>query len=1069
MIAKLIEYFVRYPIWSNATIVFFVVFGMIGFFGLNMSFFPEASNRLANIEVAYPGASPQEMEEGVVLKVEESLKGVEGIEEITSVSQENFARVSVKWVEGYDGDVLLTDVKNAVDRINSFPVDAEKPVVYKQKDLGRAATVVMTGDIDLEKLKLLAEEVEDELLATGFISQVSLSGFPGREISIEISEDQLLRYGITFANVSDAVKKNNTNVTGGSIRSREEEILIRADAKGYTPEALGNIIVRTNPDGSQIFLRDLTDNITERFAETPNKTLFNGKPSITIQIQKLLEEDLVEITDYVKEYIEEWNGVHQQAQMVIINDQSKGLRERLDLLVSNGVVGLLLVLLALGFFLSFRLSFWVAWGIPFSFLGMFFVAYMVGITINMLSLFGMILAIGILVDDGIVVGENIYQHFEKGKSSVRAAIDGSLEVLPSVFTSVTTTIIVFSTFFFLTGRIGEFLREVAIVMVACLLFSLVECTLVLPAHLSHTRPTKKPGKVRVFFDRVINFLRTNIYGETLGFIMRYRIATVFIPVFFLLMTVGLFKGGFIQSTFFPFIEGDQVSVGLVMKPGTREMVVEDYLRNMNQAVWQLNTDLKDSTGVDSIITNTRISIGSALGVAGGHCGTLEVSLMEGEERPYSSDKIEAMLRERIPGIPEAEKLIVGGARIFGKPVSISLIGKNLEVLESANEMLQKKLQSYSALKDINDNKEVGKREVRIELKPKAYTLGLNHGEIARQIRQGFFGEEVQRLQKGTDEVRVWVRYPESGRINIGRLEEMRIKTANGQSYPFQEVASYEIERGIVSINHYDGAREIKVEADLADQSVAVTPLLAEIQADVIPDVLNSHPGVRVEYLGQAQRSAELFSNFPIVFGVAIFLMFLLLTLTFRSLPQALLLAPMIILGLIGALWGHGLHGKPVSLLSIYGLLAVSGIVINDAVVLMAKFNSNLKEGMDMKEAVFNAGLSRFRAILLTSITTVAGLYPLILAQSRQAQFLIPMAIAVVYGVLFGTLFILLFFPTLILLLNDFRVLIKRVWTGEPVSREEVEPAVKEEYRYKKYFSGNDPVLETEAPQNQSPF
>lgn len=1051
MIAKLISYFVRYPIWSNAAIVFFMVIGLVGFFGLKMSFFPESSDRTVVVEVAYPGASPEEMEEGVVLKVEEGIKGIEGIDEITSTSSENFAIVRVVWKEGYDGDRFLADVKNSVDRISSFPVDAEKPVVYTQKDLGSAMTIVMTGDLPLDDLKKLAEQVEDEFLATGFISQVNVSGYPDREISIEVAEDQLLRYGITFTEVANAVRTNNTDISGGSIKAVEEEILIRAEAKRYSAEGIGEIIVRTNPDGSRIYVRDVVSSIKEQFADSPQKTLFNDKPSVTIGIQKLISEDLVKITDFLKEYIDEWNTEHTQAEMVILNDQSEGLNQRIELLVRNGWQGLLLVLLALGFFLSFRLSFWVAFGIPFSFLGMFFVAYLVGITINMLSLFGMILSVGILVDDGIVVGENIFAHYERGKSPVRAAIDGAMEVLPSVFTSVTTTIIVFSIFFFLSGQISNFLGEVAVVMVATLAFSLIECTLVLPSHLAHQRKKKaKQSRFRKFSDNVINWLRDRAYGTVLHASIKYRGATLMIPLFILMATGGLMNGGFIQTTFFPFIEPDQTSMSLIMKPGTREQIVEMELKKMDEVVWEINAELAKEYGIDSIIENTQIQIGSANGESGGHTGTLSISLLDGDARPVSAGQIDQMLREKIQIPPTAEKFLVGGFRTFGKPVSISLTGNNLEILNSANEALQAELKQFTALKDVNDNQQVGKREVKIKLLPKAYSLGLTQNEIARQIRQGFFGEEVQRLQKGTDEVKVWVRYPESGRNSLGQLDEMRIKTATGASYPFSEVAEYDIERGIVTINHFNGAREIKVEADLADQDKAVGPIQEEIENEVLPRVLDAHPGVQAEFRGQAQRQAELFADAPVVVGVALFLMFLLLTLTFRSLPQALMLIPMIILGLVGALWGHGLHGIPVSLLSMYGLLAVSGIVINDAVVLMAKFNLNMKRGMGIIDAAYEAGLSRFRAILLTSVTTVAGLYPLILETSRQAQFLIPMAISVVYGVLFGTLFILIFFPTLIVFLNDIRIFWRwtyhSLWTGDLrwPTREQVEPAIRED-------------------------
>ncbi len=1046
MIARLIEYFVRYPIWSNAIIAVFVVAGGVALFSLKKSYFPEDSDRIVSVQVVYPGASPEEMEEGVTLKVEEAMRGIEGIEEIKSVSKENVASISVKWIEGYNGDRFLADVKNGVDRINSFPVDAEKPVVFKQPSLGRAATVVLTGKTDLNTLKEKAEMVEDEFLASGLISQVSLSGFPDREISIEVPEEQLLRYGLTIDQISRAVRLNNTNITGGSIRSREEEILIRADAKGYTPDEIGNITLISNKEGSRITLREIATSITERFAESPNQTFFNGKPAVTINVNKLISEDLLLITDYVREYASVFNDENDIIQMEFVSDASIGLRQRLELLVNNGAIGLILVLFALGFFLSFRLSFWVAFGIPFSFLGMFVVAALIGVTINMLSLFGMILAIGILVDDGIVVGENIFSHIEKGKSPLRAAIDGSLEVLPSVFTSVTTTIIVFSAFFFLSGDIANFLRDIAIIMVASLAFSLVECTLVLPSHLSHAANQKKIPRFRKFFEGIINFMKYKIYGPAMDWVLRFRGATLFIPVFCFLITLGLMDGGFIQSTFFPFIEGDQTSISLVMKPGTREMVVKDHIANMERLVWELNDHLSDSLGIDSIIKNTRIEIGSGLGESGSHCATLNIALLEGKERPVPSDGIEKMLRKRIPPIPEAEKLAIGGARTFGKPVSISLIGNDLEMLESAKEMLKQELTAYAALKDIIDNEQVGKREVRIGLKPRAYSLGLTHGDVSTQVRQGFFGAEAQRLQKGNDEVRVWVRYPESGRRDLGKLEEMRIKTAQGESYPFTEVANYTIERGIDAINHYDGAREIRVEADLADQNVAVTPLFEEIKSDVIPKVLDAHPSVRVEYLGQAQRQEELFADAPLVFAIALFLMFLVLTLTFRSLPQAFVMVPLILLGLMGAIWGHGIHGKPVSLLSMFGLLAVTGIVINDAVVFVAKFNLNLKEGMKVYQAVYQAGLARFRPIILTSITTVAGLYPLILAQSRQAQFLIPMAISVVYGVLFGTFFILLFLPAILLVLNEIRRLLYWFWNGERITSELVEPSVREMMR-----------------------
>lgn len=1059
---SLVEFFVRYRIWSNALLILIVLFGFVGFQTMNKSFFPETESRTILIQVVYPGASPQEMEEGVVLKVEESLKGIEGVDEILSVSQENLATVTVNGVRGYDVEELLQDVKNSVDRINSFPVDAEKPVVYIRKNTDRVMAMVLQGEVDLLTLKKQTELIEDEFLASGIMSQVSINGYPDREISIEISESDLNRYSLTFSQVANAIRINNTDITGGSIKTNEEELLIRANAKSYDAEGIGAIVIRSNPDGSLLRVRDVATNLEAQFADVPNKTLFNGQNAVTIRVQKLVTEDILEITDWLRDYVKDFNQSHSNMQLIITSDRSEGLMQRLNLLIENGLIGLLLVLVALGLFLSLRLSFWVAWGIPFSFLGMFFVASLAGVTINMISLFGMILVIGILVDDGIVVGENIYSHIEKGKSPARAAIDGSMEVLPAVFTSVSTTILFFGTFFFLQGRIGEFILEMAIVVIACLAFSLVECTFILPAHLGHKQsrswlmklfyslfPKVEKMKApkfawRRYVENAIDFLRIKMYGSLLRLTIRYRYIAIAFSLSLFIITLGLMNGGYIGQTFFPFIDSDQTTINLALKPGTRENVTESYLEKIQEKVWELNQEMRQEFSLeDSLIVSTRLDIGSGGGESGGHAGTLEVSFLRDEGRILDSGELEKRIREKMPRIAEAEKFTVGGRRIFGKPVSISLVGRNLSELEAAKEDLKDSLRAFSALKDITDNNVAGKREIKIELKPDAYVLGLSHGEIARQVRQGFFGEEAQRLQIGKDEVKVWVRYPEKDRVTVGNLDQMKIKTLTGQEYPFSKVASYKIERDIVAINHYNGAREIKIEADLADQNTPVPPILEDVKSRVIPAILGQYAGVKIVYSGQEKESQEFGASARTALSVVFLLVILVISLTFRSLPQAITVLLMIPLGIMGAAWGHGIEGKPLSILSSYGLLALSGIVINDAVVLVAKYNRLLKEGVKLKEAAWQAGVSRFRAILLTSVTTVAGLYPLILAKSRQAQFLIPMAISVAYGVLIGTFFILTVFPPLLVVLNDIRVFLVWFFTGKVPEREIHEPSVKE--------------------------
>ncbi|MEM9985498.1 MAG: efflux RND transporter permease subunit, partial [Bacteroidota bacterium] len=501
---RIVTYFTQYTVWSNAIIILVVILGLLSMFSIKKAFFPEIDPNLVVVRVAYPGASPEEMEEGVVNKVEESLKGIQGIDEVNSTSLENLAYVQVEVSSEYDPDLVLTDVKNAVDRINSFPVSAEKPVVLRQKPQGDAIDIILVGDVDLVKLKETAEAVRFDLLAAEGISQVAISGYPALEIEITVPEETLRRFGLTFDQVAQAVRDNNRDISSGSVKTTEEEILIRSRAKQYDAEGIGQIIVRTNRDGSILRLSDLAT-ITPRFADVPNASYYNGQLSATLKITKLPEEDVLVITDYVKAYVEEFNQNNRSVEAILENDRSVVLNNRLAILIENGAVGLILVLVMLGLFLSLRLSFWVAFGIPFSFLGMLFVADLMGVSINLISLFGMIMVVGILVDDGIVVGENIFAHFEKGKSPLRASVDGTMEVMGSVFTGVTTTMLTFSAFFFFEGRLGQFLYEMAVVVILCLAFSLLECYFILPPHLAHSGALKKkkPNRVRKAVDKLV--------------------------------------------------------------------------------------------------------------------------------------------------------------------------------------------------------------------------------------------------------------------------------------------------------------------------------------------------------------------------------------------------------------------------------------------------------------------------------------------------------------------------------------------------------------------------------------
>lgn len=1046
---NLISFFIRKPIWANAIIVITVMFGVTAIVTMDSSFFPEQDPNRIGISVFYNGASPLEMEEGVTIKIEQALKGISGIEELFSTSSENVASVNIVAYKDVDLDEVLRDVENAVDGINSFPAGAEKPTIVKQRSFmnSRASFISLSGDVDIIKLKETAEKIEDELLNTDAISQVLKDGYPATEFSIEVEEEQLLRYNLKFDDVANAVRFNNRDVSAGSVKTDGEEYLIRAKAKQNTVQGIEDLVIRTTPNGDIITLGDVAK-VKYQFADSPVKSYVNGDRNVTLTIMKLEDEDLGKISNEVKRYVEEFNAKHDDMKLTIMFQFYDMLKQRIDMLMNNGFIGLLLVLIVLGLFLNLRLSIWVAAGIPISFLGMFIVGALYGITINMISLFGMILVVGIIVDDGIVIAENIYAHYEKGKTPYQATLDGTMEVISSVFTSVLTTVIAFSVLLFIEGM--EQMKEMAFVVIASLLFSLIEAFLVLPSHLRTKKLQQKEksnsifSKIKQAVENSISYLKDNVYGKGLKAIMQNKLRRrflAFFPLVFMLVIIILQIKGVIKSTFFPAIPFDDFKVEFAYKSGEPKEKTTEFMWYCYDQVMAVKYELEEEYG-DTLITYVSAVVGGTeeLGESGSHAGMVRVNLdVEGAE--ISSFEIAKRVENKIKKDPTLEKFMVGGGNRWGKPVEIALKGDDYRQIKEAKDYLKKELAKMPELKDITDNGGQGNREILLELTQKARTLGLTHLDITNQIRQGFFGEEVQRLIIGTEEVKVWVRYPEQDRKSLGQLDNVKIKTASGQLIPLKELVKYKIERGEVSIKHFEGVREIRVDASQVDAYASTSEINLAIEEKVVPKLKANFPGVNVEFRGQAESAQKSGSSMAIIGGILIMLMLLILSLNFNSLWQGLMFFPIILVGPFCAMLGHGIEHQPFSLLSVWGVIALMGVLVNDAVVFLDKYNRNLKEGMDIVDAAIDAGTSRFRAILLTSITTIAGLYPLILEPSFQAQFLVPMAISVAYGVLFGTVFILMFFPLLILLFNDVRKAFKWLWTGVKPTPEEVEPTL----------------------------
>ncbi|MEL6562268.1 MAG: efflux RND transporter permease subunit [Bacteroidota bacterium] len=1043
---KIITHFIKYPVAVNVIILAFVNLGVLGMLSMRSSFFPLQESKNIQISVVYPGASPGEMEEGVVLKIENNLRGLVGIDRFTSSSQENSASITIEAEQGYDVDVLLADVKNAVDKVPSFPAEMEPPVVAKQETLSEAVSLALSGEgVDLKTLKDIARQVEAELRGIDGISQVEITGFPDEEISISLKEEVLRSYNITFREVSQAVAVANILVTGGTVKTKEEDYLIRVRNRSYYAQELEGIIVKALSDGSKVTLGTIAT-VEDTWSETPNRAYFNGKLSIPVSVKTTNKEDLIKAANSSIAFAEEFNDRYQNIKLEVTSNRSITIIQRTKLLAENGAIGILLVLFFLSLFLRPRLAFWVAFGLPISFLGMFMLVNYLDVTINVLSLFGMIIVIGILVDDGIVIAENIFHHYEKGKSRVRAAIDGTMEVIPAITSAILTTLIAFSTFFFLDGRIGEFFTEVTIVVILTLGFSLLEAFVILPAHIAHSKVLTKNQKTywfNNFGDKLMNGMRDKLYMPVLRFSLKYKPIVFGLLIATLALSFGAIKGGIIRATFFPSIASDRVQVNVKMPQGVNPAETDSIVSYIEKLAVEVGDEFsaKRDDGKE-IIENIIKNVGPGTANA-----SLTINLLPGEERgdDIGSSDISGAIFAKAGSFPSAESVTFDGGNNFGgKPVSVSLLGYNIRELKAAKKELKAYMLSNSKLRDIGDNDPEGIKEIRLTMKEKAYALGLTLNEMISQVRYGFNGLQVQRFQRGEDEIIVWVRFERGGRSSISDLDNMRIVTPGGDRVPLSELATYQIERGEISINHLDGKREIRLDADLVNPRESAADIVATIRNEIVPEIQLKYPSVSASYEGQNREAGKTISSGIKVSFIILFLIYVVIAFTFRSYSQPLLLLIMIPFSLIGVGWGHWIHDFPINILSFLGIIALIGIVVNDGLVFISKFNGYLKEGMEYNEAIVTAGASRFRAIFLTSITTIAGLAPLIFETSRQAQFLIPMAISIAYGIGIATVLTLVMLPMLLSTSNTLKVYLYWLWNGKKPKREAVERAIMEQ-------------------------
>ncbi len=1035
MAKRFIQYFIKHSVITNWIMILICIAGIFALFNLNKRINPRIEDRMIEVDVPFPGASALEVEEGIVVKIEENLRGIEGIEKVWSTSEDGWGSVDVEISEGFDMGKALQDIKNSVNSINSYPLDAEKPVVHQSIRWNRAVMLSIYGPEDLFTLKKIVEEFRDDLLRTGKVSSVNMWGVPDREFSIEVTPENLIRYGLTINDIAQAIRNSNLNISSGSVLTDQEQILIRSYNKKYQAIDLEGIQIKAGIDGQKISLTDICT-VQEQWPENRFYSEYNGKKSVGFNVMYNNNEDVIEIdkitSDLAKQYEERYAGLVTFDTFI---KETKELDERIDLMSQNGLLGLLLVIVLLSIFLNTRLSFWVSLGIPISLFGMFFVIWAMGITINEMSLFGIILVIGILVDDGIIIGESIFQQVERyGKKPIQAAIDGTLEVIKPVTISIITTIVAFVPYFYFYGELGGHVWQIAAIVIISLLFSLVEAMVILPAHLAHSKALNINvkennifGRIRKGLDKLFNEYIIIAYSKILRVCLNNRWAVSAGMFATILIVLGLFQGSHVRAQFFPELEPPYARIQAEVPAGMSAEVADKIRTKLIDKALAFGKEWEEEKNeINPIINFTSWMNG----------GTINVFfvLPSSGERDYTIGEFSDSLSEYIGNVPEAENVTVGGWNFGGNPISVKFQSTDYSQLLKAKELLKEELRSIAGVKDIKDNTPLGNNEFIVDLKPKGEALGFTLRDLTTQLRQGFYGQEVMRLQRGRNEIKVWVRFDKKNRVAISQIENLKVRTPAGEYVPFKEVAQFRIERGLRRIRHEDGERAVTVFANLDYDKNDLGVVLKELNSVVVPKVLSQVEGVTRSYGGQSEYVTKMINSIQYSMAIALIIMFTILMFLLKSYLQTSLIMSLIPLGIIGAVVGHYIIGIPISILSFLGIVALAGIIINDSVVLVDKYNNLLKSGMDVFEALMEASTSRFRPIVLTTITTAGGLAPIILLKSEQGQFLVPMAVSVAFGLIFGTLITLLLLPSALYVISDLRLILKKK------SRLELEPA-----------------------------
>ncbi len=1035
---RAISWFSHNIVAANLLMTILVIAGVMALFTVHQEEFPNIEFEMVSVNVPYLGAAPEEAELGVCIRIEEAIEGVEGIEKIFSTASEGACSVQAQLYEGADESAAVSEIKSQVDGIASFPAETEKPIVSAMSFRHNVIEIAVSGDAPERTLKEIAREIRDDIAALDGISQVDLMYTRPYEISVEVSEYMLRRHGLTLDDVAHALRRASLDMPGGTLRTEGGEILLRTKGQAYLGTEFEDLVVLTREDGTRVTLRDVAE-VRDGFAEGDLSALFDGQPAAVVKVFRIGKEDIMEMAANVRDYVAEARvRMPDGIELTLWADASRDLRDRVNTLLRTAGSGLVLVLAVLALFLKFRLAMWVAVGIPIAMLGTIALFPIFDVSISTMTVMSFILVLGILVDDAIVVGERVYAHEQLGKPPIQAAVEGTWEVAVPVIFGVLTTVAAFMPLVMVAGRMASFFGVIGVVVIMALAMSIVESQWILPAHLAHRkrdesgRLTGRWNAIQSRFSGALMHFAANNYVRFLRRAIAWRYVTAATGLGILVVSLSLILSGRVIFSFFSSIDGDKVYATLEMPPGVSAEQTRAAASQIEATVEQLRAEFDQhaGAGVPSVIKHTLVSVGTHIhrggppmpeGPGRSDYAEIAIELVPIEQRDYIlSRDVADRWRELVGTVPDALRLSFGAASYSsGEAIHLELRGNDVDELRMAAVELKSELARYDGVIDINDSFRAGKQEIKLGLLPGARNLGLTLNDLAAQVRGAFYGAEVQRVQRGPDEVRVMVRYPEDERRSIGNLEDMRIRTPGGSEVPFTSVASFEIDRGYSQINRVNGQRVVMVKADIDRESVTPEEVNTSIVTELIPALNEKYPSVTVQQSGEQEERFK--SMVGLAYGALLALIgiYALLAIPLKSYLQPLVIMSVIPFGAVGAIVGHWIMDSQLMFFSLLGIVALSGVVVNASLVLVDYINRRRREGMALEEAVFNACVVRFRPIILTSTTTFVGLLPLMFSQNPTTFFIIPMAISLAFGVLFATAITLILVPGLYVIVEDF--------------------------------------------------